>query len=178
MLHYFQPTLGISLVPFCLSSLKGIPADTPGDVIRVIVTTYTPDCVSSLFCMSMTVQCWPLSFSAGFRWKMSLMALTSSVTLTKPLCCSGRSSPKSLWAKRSTGESPPVLGTHLSLLAKICWKLHRNRFVLKKLATKALLEGSAHDVSVAFYTCTVGLKNKLDQWNACFVHDWIWKSWF
>lgn len=65
---------------------------------------HIPDCLLSLSCMSMTIQCCPLSHPAGFRWSVSLMALTSSVTLTKPLCDSGKSSPKSLWRKKKTSQ--------------------------------------------------------------------------
>lgn len=61
---------------------------------------YTPGRVSSVSCMALIIQSCPLAPSAGLRWKVSLMAPTSSVTLTKPLCCRGKSSPKHLWEER------------------------------------------------------------------------------
>lgn len=106
---------------FKISNLYKIPAISNwGDIdwCYLHTCTYTPVCVLSLSCMSMTIKWWPSLSPAGFRWKMSLMAPTSSVTLTKPLCSSGSSSPQSLYEAQNTSER---VGYCFSLLSQV-WK--------------------------------------------------------
>lgn len=130
-----------NMVPVYTLFIK-MPGVTLTEVIRVILTAticmhIQPDCTMSLSCMSMTIQCSPLSRPAGFRWKVSLMALTSSVTLTKPLCCSGMSSPKSLCGAKtnSTGEISTVRSPHIFHYHLSSASLHRISLVLKLLAS-------------------------------------------
>lgn len=69
--------------------------------------------------MVLIIQSCPLPPSAGLRWKVSLMAPTSSVTLTKPLCCRGKSSPKHLWEERRIFKIPEKMSVHLLLKSAV-----------------------------------------------------------
>lgn len=98
--------------------VRHFPNDTRHTGVMTVMSgwSHTPDCMTSLCRISMTFHCCPFSSLTGFRWKVSIKALTISVALTKPFCCSGKSSPKSLWGAKGK-QSRRLPSIHLTLLS-------------------------------------------------------------